>query len=211
MNVREEQFDGALVAEAAVFSSATLHEAAGQAGALPHAIKPLVDSMRVCGPALTVQGAPGDNLWLHRAIAQARSGEVLVVAVGGAHEFGYWGGIMTTASLARGLGGLVIEGCVRDGDELATSGFPVFSCGRAIRGTTKVVDAAGHVGQPIVIGDITVASGDLVVGDADGVVVLARDSVQEVLAAARAREKKEASIAGALRQGRTTLEVYGWE
>ncbi|MBD48885.1 MAG: 4-hydroxy-4-methyl-2-oxoglutarate aldolase [Gemmatimonadetes bacterium] len=211
MNVREEQFDGALVAEAAVFSSATLHEAAGQAGALPHAIKPLVDSMRVCGPALTVQGAPGDNLWLHRAIAQARSGEVLVVAVGGAHEFGYWGGIMTTASLARGLGGLVIEGCVRDSDELATSGFPVFSCGRAIRGTTKVVDAAGHVGQPIVIGDITVASGDLVVGDADGVVVLTRDSVQEVLAAARAREKKEASIAGALRQGRTTLEVYGWE
>ena len=112
---------------------------------------------------------------------------------------------------SRGLGGLVIEGCVRDGDELATSGFPVFSCGRAIRGTTKVVDAAGHVGQPIVIGDITVASGDLVVGDADGVVVLARDSVQKVLAAARAREKKEASIAGALRQGRTTLEVYGWE
>ncbi|SVA33960.1 uncharacterized protein METZ01_LOCUS86814 [marine metagenome] len=167
--------------------------------------------MRVCGPALTVQGAPGDNLWLHRAIAQARSGEVLVVTVGGAHEFGYWGGIMTTASVARGLGGLVIEGCVRDGDELATSGFPVFSCGRAIRGTTKVVDAAGHVGQPIVIGDITVASGDLVVGDADGVVVLARDSVQEVLAAAGAREKKEASIAGALRQGRTTLEVYGWE
>ena len=211
MNVREEQFDGALVAEAAVFSSATLHEAAGQAGALPHAIKPLVDSMRVCGPALTVQGAPGDNLWLPRAIAQARSGEVLVVAVGGAHEFGYWGGIMTTASLARGLGGLVIEGCVRDSDELATSGFPGFSCGRAIRGTTKVVDAAGHVGQPIVIGDITVASGDLVVGDAAGVVVLARDSVQEVLAAARAREKKEASIAGALRQGRTTLEVYGWE
>ena len=72
MNVREEQFAGALVAEAAVFSSATLHEAAGQTGALPSAIKPLVDSMRVCGPALTVQGAPGDNLWLHRAIAQAR-------------------------------------------------------------------------------------------------------------------------------------------
>jgi 4-hydroxy-4-methyl-2-oxoglutarate aldolase len=211
VNVREEQFAGALVAEAAVFSSATLHEAAGQTGALPSAIKPLVDSMRVCGPALTVQGAPGDNLWLHRAIAQARSGEVLVVTVGGAHEFGYWGGIMTTASVAHGLGGLVIEGCVRDGDELATSGFPVFSCGRAIRGTTKVVDAAGHVGQPIVVGDITVASGDLVVGDADGVVVLARDSVQDVLAAARAREKKEASIAAALRHGRTTLEVYGWK
>lgn len=211
MNVREEQFAGALVAEAAVFSSATLHEAAGQTGALPSAIKPLVDSMRVCGPALTVQGAPGDNLWLHRAIAQARSGEVLVVTVGGAHEFGYWGGIMTTASVAHGLGGLVIEGCVRDGDELATLGFPVFSCGRAIRGTAKVVDAAGHVGQPIVVGDITVASGDLVVGDADGVVVLARDSVQDVLAAARAREKKEASIAAALRHGRTTLEVYGWK
>ena len=211
MNVREEQFDGALVAEAAVFSSATLHEAAGQAGALPHAIKPLVDSMRVCGPALTVQGAPGDNLWLHRAIAQARSGEVLVVTVGGAHEFGYWGGIMTAASLARGLGGLVIEGCVRDGDELATSGFPVFACGRAIRGTTKVADVAGHVGQPIVVGDITVTSGDLVVGDADGVVVLARDSIQEVLAAARAREKKEAAITATLRQGRTTLEVYGWK
>ena len=211
MTDREGGLDVTLVAEAAVFSSATLHEAAGQVGALPAAIKPLGDSMRLCGPALTVQGPPGDNLWLHRAIAQAAPGEVLVVTVSGAHEFGYWGGIMTTAATARGLAGLVIDGCVRDGDELVASGFPVFARGRAIHGTAKVAAAAGRVNEPIVLGDVTVASGDLVVGDADGVVVLARDSVQEVLAAARAREKKEASIAGALRQGRTTLEVYGWE
>ena len=76
MTDREGGLDVTLVAEAAVFSSATLHEAAGQVGALPAAIKPLGDSMRLCGPALPVQGPPGDNLWLHRAIAQAAPGEV---------------------------------------------------------------------------------------------------------------------------------------
>ncbi|HJO38556.1 MAG: RraA family protein [Vicinamibacterales bacterium] len=211
MTDRDGVLDAALVTAAAAFSSATLHEAASQVGALPAAIKPVATSMRLYGPACTVAGAPGDNLWLHRAMAQAKPGDVLVATVAGAYEFGYWGGIMTTAAIAGGLGGLVIDGCVRDGDELAASGFPVFARGRAIRGTAKVADAPGSINEPVVVGDVTVAPGDLVVGDADGVVVLARDSVGDVLAAARTRDKKEASIADALRQGRTTLDVYGWK
>ena len=211
MTDRSGALDAALVADAAAFSSATLHEAAGQVGALPAAIKPVAESMRVCGPACTVAGAPGDNLWLHRAIAQAAPGDVLVATLAGAYEFGYWGGIMTTAAIARELGGLVIDGCVRDGDELAASGFPVFARGRAIRGTAKMTDAPGSINEPVVVGDVTVAPGDLVVGDADGVVVLAREAAGDVLAAARARDTKEASIAEALRQGRTTLDIYGWK
>ncbi len=203
--------DDGLVAEAAAFSSATLHEAAGQTGALPAAIKPLAEQMRVCGPAFTVRGAPGDNLWLHRAIAEAAAGDILVVSVEGAYEFGYWGGIMTTAAVARRLGGLVIDGCVRDGDELVTSGFPVFARGRAIRGTAKQADAPGALATPITIGRTTVAPGHLIVGDADGVVVLTAETLSKVLAAARSREQREASIADALRQGRTTLDVYSWK
>ena len=205
------RLDERLVAEAAVFSSATFHEAAGQTGALPAAIKPLASSMRVCGPAFTVRGAPGDNLWLHRAIAAAAPGDVLVVTVDGAHEFGYWGGIMTTAAVACRLGGLVIDGCVRDGDELVASGFPVFARGRAIRGTAKQADAPGALAVSLTIGHAAVAPGDLIVGDADGVVVVTGGTLSSVVAAARSRDRREASIADALRGGQTTLDVYGWK
>ncbi len=118
---------------------------------------------------------------------------------------------MTTAAVARRLGGLVIDGCVRDGDELVTSGFPVFARGRAIRGTAKQADAPGALATPITIGRAAVAPGNLIVGDADGVVVLTAETLSKVLAAARSREQQEASIADALRQGRTTLDVYGWK
>jgi 4-hydroxy-4-methyl-2-oxoglutarate aldolase len=190
--------------------SSTLHEAAGRVGAMPFAIKPVHPSFRVCGPAVTVESPAGDNLWLHRAIYLAKPGDVLVVQVGGAYDFGYWGEIMSTAAKLRRLAGLIIDGCVRDLDRLVEIGFPVFARGLCIRGTGKDFGARGWINAPTRFANVTVAPGDLVLGDADGVVSLERGLVPEVLRAARAREAHETKVLARLAAGDTTLSIYGW-
>jgi 4-hydroxy-4-methyl-2-oxoglutarate aldolase len=167
--------------------------------------------MRVAGPAFTVETPPGNNLWIHRAIAAAAPGDVLVVVTSGHYEAGYWGDIMTVAALEREIAGLVIDGCVRDSEAIARFQFPVFARGLSIRGTGKDSAAPGSLQQPITLGDVTVQPGDLVVGDADGVVVVPRLRVTEVLEKATEREKREAEIVERLRNGETTLEIYGWK
>ena len=132
-----ERVDAATVAAARSLPAATLHEAGGKIGALPSAIKPVAPGMHLCGPAVTVHSPGGDNLWLHRAFEVAQPGDVMVVYASGAYEHGYWGEVMATAAQVRGLAGLVIDACVRDGALLAGIGFPVFSRGLCIRGTSK--------------------------------------------------------------------------
>jgi 4-hydroxy-4-methyl-2-oxoglutarate aldolase len=195
---------------AGALPTATLHEAAGKLGALPWAIKPISPAFRVCGPAVTIQGPPGDNLWLHRGIYAAQPGQVLVVNVGGQFDHGYWGEIMSTAAQIRGLGGLVIDGCVRDGTLLEKIGFPVFARGLCIRGTGKDFGALGWINHPVLMGSVTVHAGDLIVGDTDGVVAIAADQVSRVLDAASRREQEEAAILERLAAGEGTLDVYGW-
>jgi 4-hydroxy-4-methyl-2-oxoglutarate aldolase len=199
-----------LVMEAQSLSAATLHEAAGKIGALPSAIKPIATSFCVCGPALTVNSPGGDNLWLHRAIYTAQPGDVLVVHVSGRYEHGYWGEIMSTAAKARGLAGLVIDGCVRDGVLLESIGFPVFARGLCIRGTGKDFGSRGWINSPLSIGDVVVSAGDLVFGDGDGVVCIPRERAAAVLSAARERERHEAEACRRLEAGATTLDLYGW-
>jgi 4-hydroxy-4-methyl-2-oxoglutarate aldolase len=202
--------EGAVVEAARQLPSATLHEAGGRIGVMPAAIKPVVPAFRLCGPAVTVHSPGGDNLWLHRAIYVAQPGDVLVVHVGGAYDFGYWGEIMSCAARARGLAGLVIDGCVRDGGILADFGLPVFARGLCIRGTGKDDDARGWVNFPTLFDDLTVNPGDLIVGDTDGVVAIPRERAAEVVAAAEQREAKEAAILERLRAGERTLEVYNF-
>ncbi|MCL6564223.1 MAG: RraA family protein [Firmicutes bacterium] len=196
--------------ELAHFSSATLHEAGAKFGALPPEIKPLDPGWRLCGVATTVATAPYDNLWIHRAIYAAAPGSVLVVDTAMAYFAGYWGGVMTHAAMARGLGGLVIDGCVRDAAELRQLNWPVFSRGLCIQGTRKEPAAPGGVNIPVRLGQTWVYPRDLVVGDEDGVVVIRRQDLSAVLERARQREAAEAKIREALRQGATTLELYGW-
>lgn len=202
--------ESALCQAAARFGTATLHEAAGKIGALPSAIKPMAPGFRACGPAFTIHGPGCDNLWLHRALAVAQPGDVLVAYVSGFYEAGYWGEIMSTAGKAHGLGGLVIDGCVRDGDLLGKIGFPVFARGLCIQGTGKDFGARGWLNAPVMIGDILVHAGDLVAGDTDGVVVIPRARVAEVVKASQAREDKEAEIMSNLRGGAHSIDLYGW-
>jgi 4-hydroxy-4-methyl-2-oxoglutarate aldolase len=203
--------DRELLQEAGRLGAATLYEASGQRGALPSGIKPISSTMRLAGPAFPVETTPGNNLFLHRAIAAAAPGDVLVAATSAHHDAGYWGDVMTVAALARGIAGLVIDGCVRDSEAIVRLEFPVFARGLSIRGTKKDPAAPGSLRAPIHLGDARIEPSDLVVGDADGVVVVSRASVAEVLEKARERGRREADVIERLRRGETTLEIYGWK
>lgn len=185
---------------------ATVYEAA-QGGVLPPAIKPVSLELQVRGPAFPVRCAPGTNVWLHRAVYAAQPGDVLVVDVGGAYEYGYWGEILSVAASVRGLGGVVVDGGTRDRTQTALLGFPIFGREPCIRGTGKDPDGGGF--GPVTIGDVTVERGDLVVGDADGVVVVEAARTEEVLSAADRRERDESRIMQRLRAGETTLDIFG--
>lgn len=193
------------IAAIGAFSAATLHEALGQGGAMPFAIKPIYSGMRICGPALTVDCRPGDNLAIHVAVSRAEPGDVLVVDYKGYVEAGPFGDVLATQCIAAGIAGMVIDGCVRDGISLRDMGFPVFARGLNMKGTSKA--APGSVGVPIVCAGVPVAPGDVIVGDDDGVVVVPRARVAAVARMAGEREAKEASMREELRGGATTIDL----
>jgi 4-hydroxy-4-methyl-2-oxoglutarate aldolase len=197
-----------LLQRALKLSSAALHEAAGKAGALPSAIKPLSPSMRLCGRALPVRSPPGDNLWLHRAIYRAQPGDVLVIDVGDGREYGYWGEVMTIAAQVRKIAGIVITGGVRDQLQIIRRAFPVCCTTICIRGTSKNPGGEGQIGAPINIGEVTVRHGDLVLGDADGVIVVSALDAERSIQQSEEREAQEQSIFERLRRGETTIDIY---
>jgi 4-hydroxy-4-methyl-2-oxoglutarate aldolase len=189
--------------------SATLHEAAGQIGALPSEIKTRTPSLALAGRAFPVTCPPADNLWLHRAVYAAEPGDVIVASVGGEYEAGYWGEVLSCAALSRGLAGLVIDGGVRDQARLEEIGVPVFSRTICMRGTTKSRDGQGALRAPVTIGGVVINHGDLVVGDQDGVLVLPAKRVSVIINAGEQRARKEEEYIARIMAGQTTLELYG--
>lgn len=186
-------------------SAATLYEAAKQPIALDPRLQAAWPGARLCGPAFTVQGCGGDNLALHHAVLAAPAGSVLVVDVSGARH-GHWGEVLAVAAQLHGIQGLLIDGGVRDRDEQRGLGFPVFSRRNSILGTRK--DYRGIFGEPVVVVGFTVATGDLIVGDTDGVVAIPAADITRVLDAADARVAHERDILARLRAGATTVDLY---
>jgi 4-hydroxy-4-methyl-2-oxoglutarate aldolase len=187
--------------------TATVAEAWPAARLVAAPIRPLAPGMALSGPALPVRCRPGDNLALHLAIAAARPGDVLVVDYGGSLDSGPFGEIMALACQMRGIAGLVIDGAVRDSAQIAALGFAVFARGVNIRGTVK--QDRGQIGGPVTLGGVTIAEGDVVLADADAIVVLAAGDLGPALAAARAGADREARMMERLRQGETTLSILG--
>ncbi len=185
--------------------SATVHEASGQKGAVSPGIKPVARGVRICGPAFTVQCHPRDNLMLHKAIERAQPGDVIVASVGGYYEAGYWGGLMATSAMARKLGGLAIDGCIRDSEEIIEMGFPVFCRGFCIVGTSKAV--LGLINHPIVFGGTLVHPGDLILGDDDGMVVVERTECEAVLEKSIKRVENEERKTEKLKTGISGVEL----
>lgn len=160
---------------------------------------------RVAAPAVPVKCTPGDNLAIHVAVATAPAGHVLVVDVGDVEGRGYWGEVLTTGAESRGIAGLVIDGGVRDINEVEAHGFPIFSSTIALTGATKM--HPGTVGAPALVGGVFVSLGDWIVGDRDGVTVVPAESVEDVIEAGKARARKEAVMFEKLRGGSTTVEL----
>jgi 4-hydroxy-4-methyl-2-oxoglutarate aldolase len=186
--------------------TSTLCEASGLPTALDYNIRPVWPGATLAGAAFPLRCAPGDNLAIHLAVAQAGPGDVLVVD-GHSYIAGYWGEILTVAAQARGIAGLVIDGGVRDLAALESHKFPVFAHGIAMRACIKL--HAPSVGEPIVIADVAIARGDLIVADGDGVVAIPQAQVERTLAGARQRTDKEAAIMQRLRAGETTVQILG--
>jgi len=196
------------VAAYAQLPAATVYESNEQSGAMDHTLRPNAWGQRLCGSALTVRCFPADNLMLHTAIAMAQPGDVIVADVGGLLDAGYWGEITTVAAMAKGVAGLVIAGGSRDREVIVKRGFPVWSAAICMRATVK--KNLGWINHPVVVGGVTVNPGDLVLGDDDGVVVVAQDRLAEVLARAQAKEAAEAEVMRRLQEGELTLDILGF-
>ena len=168
-----------VVKRAAAFQPAILADVAGRRGTMHGRIRALAPTMKVAGPAFTVEVRPGDNLMIHAAMTMAKPGDVLVIDGKGDQTCALTGAIMINACKVIGLAGVVVDAAVRDSLELIELGFPVFSVGTNPNGPTKFVP--GRINWPVSVGGVAVNPGDLVVGDADGVVVVEREKAESLL------------------------------
>ena len=197
--------DAETAAVLAELGAATLGECGGRG--MPPRIRPAWTGAAAAAPAYPVRCTPGDNLAIHVAVSRAPVGSVLVVDVGNVPDRGYWGEVLTTGALARGLAGLVIDGGVRDVGALERLRFPVFSSTIALPGATKL--ARGSVGTTTSVAGVPVTVGDWVVADVDGVVVVPGATLEATVSAGHRRAEAETAYFAALRQGATTVELLG--
>jgi 4-hydroxy-4-methyl-2-oxoglutarate aldolase len=202
---RIERVSQELIEKLSQFSSATVYEANGQKGAMFSYIKPIDENMKLCGPAVTVLSRAGDNLMIHKAISVAQPGDILVVNIGDYEEAGAWGEIATVAAIERGIKGLVIDGGIRDTQAIKALGFPVFCRSVSIKATTKKL--LGYINHPITCAGVTVNPGDVILGDADGVVVVKKEDIEEVIKKAEERERFERRVIEELRNGKLTIDL----
>lgn len=177
-------------------------------GNMDSGIRPIDPESKLIGEAYTVRCHPRDNLAIHKAIYEAPRGSVLVVDTQGYYDCGYFGDIMALACQVRGIAGLVIDGGCRDSDDVQEMKFPTFS--RTINSGGTVKETVGQTACQIVCGGVSVATGDLVVADRDGIVVIKREDIEKVLDKAEAIATMETSVREKLLANQSTIEIFGF-
>ena len=162
-------------------------------------LRPMYKGATLAGPAFTVKTAPGDNLLVHKALDMARAGDVVVVDAGGFPDHAIIGELMSARAKQRGIAGMVIWGAIRDSAELGAGSYPVFACGVTHRGPYK--NGPGEINVPITMGGMPVTPGDIIVGDADGLVAIPQSMAEHVLASAKSILAKETAAMKQMQDG----------
>jgi len=174
-----ERVSPEIVRKANEYAASILADVAGRRGTLDGRIAAVSPKVKMAGPAFTVEVRAGDNLMIHAAMSMAKPGDILVVDGKGDRSCALMGSIMINACKKMNLGGVVLDAALRDIDEVRDLGFPVYCVGTNPNGPTKFVP--GRINWPISCGGISVNPGDLIVGDADGVVVVEREKAESLL------------------------------
>ena len=190
--------------------SAIVSDVLGNTGvAMDSDIGPVAAGTETAGTALTVKAAPGDNLIIHRAITMAEPGDVLVVDGDGYTETAYMGELMCASCAAQDLAGVVVDGAVRDREEIAAMGFPVYA--RAFHPQGPLKSSPGSINVAVSCAGVTVHPGDIVVGDGDGVSVVPADDAEAVLERSREKIDAEAGLRGRVENGEYLYEIGGYD
>ena len=197
----------AVYEELARLGSATVHEAAARSPVVDVELVQVIPGSRAAGPARTVRCGQGDNLMVHAAIAEAEPGEVLVLTMPEPAPVALVGELLATQALGRGVAAMLVDAAVRDVEELRDLGLPIWARYVRVRGADKTV--AGSIGEPVDVGGATIRQGDAVVLDTDGVVVVERELISDVLAAARDRAEREVEKRAKLQAGALSYDLDG--
>jgi regulator of RNase E activity RraA len=163
-------------------------------------LRPMHKSGYLAGPALTVKTRPGDNLMIHKALTLAQAGDVIVVDAGGDLSNSLFGEIMVATAVKIGVAGVVLNGAVRDSEEIGQGEFPLYAAGVTHRGPYK--DGPGEVNVPIAIDGMVIHPGDLILGDADGLLCVPFDEVDEILAATHKKMALEKQMLADIEAGK---------
>jgi 4-hydroxy-4-methyl-2-oxoglutarate aldolase len=193
--------------ELARLGSATVYEAGGRSGYVDADLVQVLPGSRAAGPARTVRCGQDDNLMVHAAMAELEPGEVLVLTMPEPRPVALVGELLATQAQARGAVAVLVDASVRDVEELAQLGLPIWARWVRVRGADKT--AAGSIGEPVTVGGATIHQGDVLVLDADGVAVIERERVGEVLAASRERAEKERVKRAKLEAGTLSFDLDG--
>ncbi len=185
-------------------STSMVGDGQGRRGALDIGVRPVTTAVKFTGPALTVQCRPGDNLTALAALDWIRRGDVVVLANGGHTGAALIGGNYAAMAKARGAVAIVCDAPARDLDELEALGLPIFARGVMPAGPMKM--SPGTIGFPVAFGAATIASGDLVIGDRDGIVVVRREEIESTIAGYAAIRAREVEMTKTIATG----AVPGW-
>lgn len=204
-NVERSPLD--VVDQLAPIGTATVHEAIGRRGFLGPHLRPIQQDVRIGGTAVTAVCHPGDNIMIHAAVEVCQAGDILVVVNTAPSTHGMFGDLLATSLMARGVRGLVIDAGVRDTSDLRAMGFPVWSQYVSCQGTVKATP--GSVNVPVSIGGVTIAPGDVICADDDGVVAVGREEADWALERSLERLAKEERTRAELEAGVLGVDLYG--